>query len=191
MISSLANGNVLVMLSEEGSVWKRIFGLDAQTLFDTAVTLIAMLVLFMLLSYLLFNPARQLIKKRSELIENDINEAKKDKEQAAIYKDEYDSKLKNIQSEADEIMSSTRKKAQKQETEIVNEAKEEAGRIIKRAEKEAELEKNKARDEIKQEIISVATLMAGKMVEVSLDEAAQNELIDTTLKEMGDKTWQN
>lgn len=191
MSSSLANGNILVMLSEGGSVWKRIFGLDAQTLFDTSVTLIAMLVLFMLLSYLLFNPARELINKRKELIENDMEEARKDKEQAAIYKEEYDSRLREIQSEADEIMSSTRKKAQKQETEIVNEAKEEAGRIIKRAEKEAELEKNKARDEIKQEIISVATLMAGKMVSVSIDEATQNELIDTTLKEMGDKTWQN
>lgn len=190
MISSLANVNVPVILSE-GGIWKRIFGLDAQTLFDTAVTLIAMLVLFMLLSYLLFNPARELIKKRREFIENDMEEARKDKEQAAIYKEEYDSRLKNIQSEADEIMSSTRKKAQKQETEIVNEAKEEAGRIIKRAEKEAELEKNKARDEIKQEIISVATLMAGKMINVSIDEATQNELIDTTLKEMGDKTWQN
>lgn len=190
MISSLANGSVQVLLAEE-NIWKRIFGLDAQTLFDTAVTLISMLVLFMLLSYLLFNPARELIKKRRELIEQDIKEAREDKEQAAVYKDEYDSRLKNIQSEADEIMSATRKKAKKQETEIVNEAKEEAGRIIKRAEKEAELEKNKARDEIKQEIISVATLMAGKMIDVSIDEATQNELIDTTLREMGDKTWQN
>lgn len=191
MISSLANGNVLVLLSEGEGVWKRIFGLDAQTLFDSAVTLIAMLVLFTLLSYLLFNPARELINKRKQLIADDMESARKDKEQASKYKEEYDSRLKNIQSEADEIMSSTRKKAKKQETEIVTEAKEEAGRIIKRAEKEAELEKSKVKDEIKQEIISVATLMAGKMINVSMDEAAQNELIDTTLKEMGDKTWQN
>ena len=43
----------------------RIFGLDPQLLFDTAIGLIAMLVLFILLSYLLFNPARKLIQKRN------------------------------------------------------------------------------------------------------------------------------
>lgn len=44
----------------------RIFGLDPQLLFDTAIGLLAMLVLFILLSYLLFNPARKLIQKRKE-----------------------------------------------------------------------------------------------------------------------------
>ena len=46
----------------------RIFGLDPQLLFDTAIGLLAMLVLFILLSYSLFNPARKLIQKRKEFI---------------------------------------------------------------------------------------------------------------------------
>ena len=33
--------------------------------------------------------------------------------------------------------------------------------------------------------------MAGKLVEGSLDDAKQAELIDETLKEMGDNTWLN
>jgi len=45
----------------------RIFGLDPQTLFDTCITLVAMLALFILLSYLLFNPARKLIPKEKGL----------------------------------------------------------------------------------------------------------------------------
>ncbi len=190
MSSILAKADRVAMLAEEG-VWQRIFGLDFQTLGDTCITLVSMLVLFMLLSYLLFNPARALIKKRQELIAKDIEDAKKDKEEAASYKEEYDNKLMAVQGEADEIMNSARKRAQKQEADIVNEAKEEANRIIKRAEKEAELEKSKARDDMKQEMISVAALMAGKMVAVSMDEASQNELVETTLKEMGEETWQN
>ena len=47
----------------------RIFGLDPQLLADTAITLLAMLVLFILLSYLLFNPARKLIQKRKDFIQ--------------------------------------------------------------------------------------------------------------------------
>ena len=47
----------------------RIFGLDAQTLFDTCIMLVAMLFLFTLLSYLLFNPARKMIQKRREVVQ--------------------------------------------------------------------------------------------------------------------------
>lgn len=191
MSGILANGASLVLLAEEESVWKRIFNLDAQTLFDTSIMLISMLVLFTLMSYLLFNPARALIKKRQEMIEKDIEDAKKDKAEAMEFKKEYDEKLGNVKSEAEELLGNARRKAKKQESDIINEAHEEAGRIIKRAEKEAALEKNRVQDEMKQEIIAVASAMAGKMIEVSMDEKTQNELIETTLKEMGEETWQS
>ena len=52
-----------------------IFGLDMQFLFDALIFAIAMMVLYALLSYLLFNPARNLMKKRQEMIDNDIKQA--------------------------------------------------------------------------------------------------------------------
>ena len=45
------------------------------------------------------------------------------------------------------------------------------------------------KDEVKQEIISVASAMAGKIVASSLDENKQSQLIADTLEEMGDETW--
>ena len=48
-----------------------------------------------------------------------------------------------------------------------------------------------ANDEIKQEIVQVATQMAGRFVENSMDEKTQAALVDETLKEMGDATWQS
>ena len=44
---------------------------------------------------------------------------------------------------------------------------------------------------MKKEIISVASIMAGKVVSASMDTVVQNQLIDETIKEMGDKTWLN
>jgi F-type H+-transporting ATPase subunit b len=38
-------------------------------------------------------------------------------------------------------------------------------------------------------MVSIASLMAGKIVSVSIDAASQNHLIDETLKEMGESTW--
>ena len=56
-------------------------------------------------------------------------------------------------------------------------------------EKAAELEKKKAADDVKKEIISVASAMAGKVVSASIDTNVQDQLIDETLKEMGESTW--
>ena len=52
-----------------------------------------------------------------------------------------------------------------------------------------ELEKQKAADEVKQQIIAVARLMASKVVAESISEADSQALIEQTLNEMGDKTW--
>ena len=52
-----------------------LFNLDAQLLFDTVLLAVAVFFLFMLMSYLLFNPARKLLKDRQDRIESDINTA--------------------------------------------------------------------------------------------------------------------
>ena len=73
----------------------------------------------------------------------------------------------------------------------MEEAKEEASRIIKRANEEAILEKKRAMDEMKQEVIGIASMMAQKVVSASIDTTIQDTLVEVTLKEMGDSTWQN
>lgn len=178
-----------VFLASEG--FDRLFGLDLQLLADAGIELIAIFVMFLGMSYLLINPARELLKKRQEKIAADMDAAAKDKEKAGKLSAEYAKKLGEVNKEAEAILSETRKKAQKKESEIVDEAKAEASRIRERANKEIELEKTKVKDEVKKEMISLASLMAGKVAAASMDETKQAELIENTLKEMGDETWQN
>ena len=168
---------------------ERLFGLDAQTLFDAAVLCIDMLILFFFLSYFLFNPVRDFLNRRKERIANDKKQAETDKEAAAKLKEEYEERLAGINQEAEEILSEARQRALKNESRIVSEAKEEAGRIMLQAKNEAELEKKRIADDVKKEIVQVATLMAGKMAAVSVDEKMQDKLIDDTLREIGDDTW--
>ena len=168
---------------------ERLFGLDAQLLFDAGLLALNMLVLFTALSYFMFNPVKNMLEKRQERITNDRNQAIADKNDAEVLKKEYEDKLKGIQKEAEEILGDARKRALKNEERIVGEAKEEAARIIAHAKSEAELEKKKAADDIKREIIKVATLMAGKVVAVSVDDKTQDALVEETLKEIGGNTW--
>ena len=166
-----------------------LFGLDPQLIFDVLLMGIALFVLFLVASNLLFNPARALLKDRQDRIAKDITDAKEASESAAALKAEYESKLKNIEKEAEAILSEARQKALKNEQRIVDEAKDEARRIVKHAQDEALLEQKRAMDDVKKEIITVAGLMAQKVVSASIDTEIQESLVEETLKEMGDSTW--
>ena len=167
----------------------RIIGFDWQLLHDAVLTGINIFILFFALSYLLFNPARAFLEKRRQKIAGDLAEAADNKKTAQELKAEYESKLKEINKEADMILAEARKKAMIKETDILDEARAEAARIIERANRQVELERKKALDDMKQEIVSIASLMAWKVVASSIDVKVQDSLIDETLKEMGESTW--
>lgn len=170
---------------------QRIFNLDPQLVQDAIILAVNIFILFLLGSYLLFNPVRKLLEDRRNKVQSDIDEARKNKEEAEALKAQYDEQIKNADKEADKILADARKQALIKEDTIISEAKAEAGRILERANGEIELEKKKATDDIKKEIISVAALMAGKVVKTSIDTNIQESLVEDTLNEMGDKTWQN
>ena len=173
------SGNTFVAIAADG----RLFGLDPQLLFDAAVTAVNVFVLFLLLTFILFNPVRNMLKKRQDKITSDRENAENDKKEASALKAEYEAKLKDAHKEAEQILSDARKTA------MHNETKAEAARIIERANVEAELEKQKVADEVKQQIVTVAAVMASKLVARSIDEKDSNALIEETLNEMGEKTW--
>ena len=169
----------------------RIFGLDAQLVFQLLFMGIAIFLLFMAASYLLLDPVRKILNDRKERVMREQREALENREAALRMREEYDGKLKEIDKVAEQILSDSRQKAMQRENEIIMNAKEEAGRIVAGARQEAELEQKRVNDQVKQEIISVAALLSEKLVASSLDEEKQNALIEQTLKEIGDDTWQN
>ena len=164
----------------------RLFNLDAQLLMALAVFF-----LFMFLSKMLFNPVRKMLEDRREKIAGDIDAAESDKNDAAALKAEYESKIRDIDKEAEQILSEARRKAQSNASRIEDEARGEAARIIQRANEEAELSRKRAMDEVKQEMITIASMMAAKVVAANINATIQETLVEETLKEMGDSTWQS
>ena len=169
----------------------RLFDLDPQLLHDTILLAISVFFLFLIMSYNLFNPARKLLEERKSKIKQDVDDAEKDKEDAAALKAMYEEKLKEADKEVEAILAEARKKALDNESAIVAEAKEEAARITARAREEAALEQKRVADEMKQQMIEVAALMAEKVVSAQIDTTVQNSLVEETLREMGEATLQN
>lgn len=178
-----------MILLTAGQSMERLFDLDMQLIADATGMIIAIFVLYIAMSYFLFEPAKKVLQNRQDKIKNELDEAQSSMEQAKVLKEEYEAKLKNIEAEKEAILSEARKNALKNEGEIIAKAKEEAARIMERAHTEAMLEKQKVADDVKKEMITVASAMAGKVVAASMNAQIQEKLIDDTLKEIGDSTW--
>ena len=131
------------------------------------------------------------MQKRQEKIQKDINDAEQEKQDAIAFKKEYDDRLKAVDKEIDLLLSEGKKKALKREQAIVDEANQEAARIMERTSREVELEKSKVKDEVKTEMILVATEMASHFIKNEMTEQKQAAIVDEVLREMGDSSWQD
>ena len=127
--------------------------------------------------------------RSQDKIKNDLDTAAADKADARKLKEDYNAKIQNINAEAEEILAQARQKALDNEAKIIAEAKEEAARILSRANAQVELERKAAADDMKKEMIALASLMAEKAVAGAVDAKVQDTMVESTLKEIGEDTW--
>ena len=100
----------------------RLIGFDPQLLSEVFFTAINIFILFFGLSYLLFNPVRDLLEKRKQKIAGELADAAESKKSAEAMKEEYESKLKEVSKEADAILEEARRKGKARVAEIIEEA---------------------------------------------------------------------
>jgi F-type H+-transporting ATPase subunit b len=191
LTSILSSLSSFALLSNIEPTDSRLFGLDMALLIDAAFVMLSTFFLFILLGYLLFEPVKQILDKRTEKIRTDIKQATEIKESAVELKTSYEMKLREVDKEAEAILSDSRKKALDKEREIAQRAEEEAERILARARLEIQREKEQAKDDMRKEIIAVATIMASKFVVVAIDEDKKKALVAETIEGMGEDTWLN
>lgn len=179
---------ITVLAAEQAG---RIIGFDTQLLWDLGLQWISTLIIIFILSKILFKPMTEFLEKRKSGIAKTLDEARASKADAIELKNEYNSKVTKIQSEADAIIKEARAKALAKEEEIIAEGRREAEAIKEKALNDMKLEQERVKDEMKQQMIEISTLMASKFVTASLDEAKHNQIIDEIIKEMGDVQWLN
>ena len=156
--------------------------LPAQLIFHALMVL----VLFLVLGKLVFQPVLKMMKKRSDTISGNISEAEKSRDEAAALKSEYQEKLDGAMKEREEILADSYKAAQKREEDILNEARNEAASIRAAAEADIAQERKKAVNDLKNEIGGMAVEIAGKVVEREINEADHQALIDEFIRNVGD-----
>ena len=135
-----------------------------------------------LIKRFLFKPINEVLQKRQKLANQNIEEAKKAKEDAEAVKAEYESSMSNARAEAGRIIEDAKKDAGIRAEEMIKEAQAEASSIKAKAEADIRLERKKALNEVKDEIGSLAMDIAGKVVEKEIREDDHKALIDEFLQ---------
>jgi len=126
-------------------------------------------------------PLQDFLKKRTELIEKSLKEAKEAKELAQKALAEVEERLKGKDREIDEIISSARESGEKEKARLIEEGSRMKEKILEQARTNIAYELKKAKETIKEEAAAVAIELAEKKLKEKLTEEAQFKLLEESL----------
>ena len=146
-----------------------------------------LLILYLVLRKILFNPIKNMIDSRKKEIDDMYEGAEKDRAEAESMRKSYEQKLENAAEESEEMLRSAQRRALLKEEEILKEAEEEARRTKERAEEQIALEKRQAMNEITDEVSAIALQIAEAVVARDVKAEEHEALIDGFIDAMGEK----
>ncbi len=146
-----------------------------------------LVLIFLLVKKFLYKPVKKMLATREGAIQSDYEAAKEAKNQALADKAAYEEKLASAKSEADDVIKSAVNVASEREKEIIAQAKLKADGIVRQAENDAVLERKKAEDGIRKEIVEVSSLLTEKMLEREMSQADHQHFIDSFIESIGDE----
>ena len=135
----------------------------------------------------LFGPVQNLFAKRRAELDAQYQAAAEAEEQAKAKEAEWTATMAGAKEEAHAIMQQATEQAKRRGEAIVTEAKAEAAGMIRQAEQVILQEQQKARDDVKREIVEVSGMLSEKMLEREIKLDDHRALIDAFIDEIGDK----
>ena len=175
----------VVAAAQTAEETERLFGLDYQTLFDTAFTMVNVLILYVFLKYVLFIPVRKLLEERKKRLDDQNARAAADTAEAQKLKAEYEQRILDAGREADNILGESRREMIKKEQEVLDDAKTRAADIMSAARSEASKDFEAAQSSVRDEVKDIASAMAARVTNQKVDRPVDDALLNEALKEAG------
>ncbi len=175
----------VVAAAQTAEETERLFGLDYQTLFDTAFTMVNVLILYVFLKYVLFIPVRKLLEERKKRLDDQNARATADTAEAQKLKAEYEQRILEAGREADNILGESRREMIKKEQEVLDDAKTRAADIMSAARSEASKDFEAAQSSVRDEVKDIASAMAARVTNQKVDRPVDDALLNEALKEAG------
>ncbi|MGN1080800.1 MAG: F0F1 ATP synthase subunit B [Acutalibacteraceae bacterium] len=151
---------------------------------DLIIHIINIIVLFVLLRVILYNPVKKYMEARTARIEADKKAAETEKAESERLKADYEARLSAAADEAKGIIREKSAAADQKSEKIISDAKSEADKIIASAREEAKTEKSKAVFDSKKQIVALASEMASKILEREVNDKDNERLSEKFFSEM-------
>lgn len=151
------------------------------------VSLANLVLLFLIVKKFLYKPVKKMLEARKSTIDAEYSAASEAREMAESDKKAYEEKLQGAKAEAEATIKNAVDLATEREKEIIAQAKVRAEGIVRQAENDASLERKKAEEGIKREIVEVSSLLTEKMLEREVSLADHKRFIDSFIEGIGDE----
>jgi len=145
-------------------------------------TIVSFLILLFILNKAAWKPILAALEAREKNIKDNIEAAKKAREEADRSIEEYQKKLAEAHTEAQATVSRARQDAELLGEELKAKYKTEAEAMLEKARKQIDLEKQSALNAIRNEVAGIAIAAAEKVISKSLDSEDHRRLVMESLK---------
>ena len=180
--SGIALGTPVVALAEESAVGPDIL---IPKMAEFIPALIAFLVILLILAKLVWPPVLDMMEKRQQKIQDDLDAAERSKVQAAEEARSYEAKILDAHHEADAIVAKAKKEAEEVRSAVLARAQREAADIIAKAHGAVDSERHKAMIELSRSVVDLSVEIASKIIGNNLSVEEQRKLAEKYLAEVG------
>ena len=126
-------------------------------------------------------------KKRTELIEQSLREAREAKELAQKALSEVEERLKVKDTEIEQIISAAKQSGENEKTRLIEEGDKLKNRILEQARTNIDYEVKRAKESIKEEAVEIAMGLAEKKLKEKLSKNEQLKLLEESLAKIEGK----
>lgn len=147
-------------------------------------------IVLIILSKVALKPILSSITNREESIRNDIEEAQKQRDEAANLLDQHKKMMANAEAEAQKLFKESRVQADSAREEMLGKSRLESAKLIEKAREEIEQQKESALASLKSEVADLAIGAAEKIILHNLDDDKQKAVVDEYINSMP-KTLKN
>ena len=147
----------------------------------TAITFLLMLVV---LGRFAWGPIVKMLAERERTIRESIEAARKERAEAERLMAEQKEALVKAQRDAAELAKRNQQEVEKLRQELTERARKEADELVATARRQVAEEIQKAKAELKAQVVDLAIDAAGRLVKAGLDEKAQRRLVEEYIAQL-------
>jgi F-type H+-transporting ATPase subunit b len=144
-------------------------------------TLVVFLILFFVLGKFVLPKITAAVEAREKALEDAIEGAKRDREEAAKYLAEQRAAIEASRIESQKILAEGRSMGEKLREEMMEQTRVQQQDMLDRARREIEAERNRAIAEMRREAVDLAIAGASKVIEKNLDQKSNRDIVEKFL----------